>query len=259
MWEAELKAALEAGLLASKRVMEIYHDGFAVEIKDDDSPVTIADKQADKIIRDYLNSKFPTHAFLTEESTDDLARLKNDYVWIVDPIDGTKDFIAKDDEFTVNIALCYKHRIVVGVVIAPALDELYFASENNGAFYQKTMQKPVKINVNDKLSDLTIFTSVFHFNNDEAAWIAKHQSLIKDVKKRGSSLKPCEIARGLGEVTLRFSPRTKEWDIAACYIIVKEAGGVFIESDGTEFTFNREDVYNRKGYLVANRIENLHL
>ena len=138
MWEKELQAAIEAGLLAKKKILEIYHQHFDVEIKSDNSPVTIADKNADEIIRKYLSEKFPSHAFLTEESTDNLERLKNDFVWIVDPVDGTKDFVAKDDQFTTNIALAYKHKVVVGVVIAPARDELYFATAGNGAFYQRS-------------------------------------------------------------------------------------------------------------------------
>ena len=103
MWEKELQAAIEAGFKARVKIMEIYNKGFDVEIKEDDSPVTIADKTADKIIREYLHEAFPEHAFLTEESEDNEERLSNDFVWIVDPVDGTKDFVAKDGGFTTNI------------------------------------------------------------------------------------------------------------------------------------------------------------
>lgn len=257
MWEKELQAAIEAGLEARKKILEIYHQNFEVEIKSDNSPVTIADKSADEIIRKYLHEKFPAHAFLTEESTDDLARLDNDLVWIVDPVDGTKDFVAKDDEFTTNIALAYKHELVVGVVLAPALDEIYFASKGNGAYYQKGNEKPVRIHVNDKTDDLTMLTSVFHFTEDEQKYIDRHSDKIKHVMKKGSSLKPCAIAHGLAEITLRSSPNTKEWDTAACQIVVEEAGGLFVEPDGTPIRYNREDVYNRHGYIVVNRKENL--
>ena len=257
MWEKELQAAIEAGLLAREKILEIYHQHFDVEIKSDNSPVTIADKTADEIIRKYLHEKFPKHAFLTEESTDDLARLQNDFVWIVDPVDGTKDFVAKDDQFTTNIALAYKHELVVGVVIAPALGEIYFASKGNGAFFQKLGEKPVAIHVNDKTDDLTMLTSVFHFTQDEQAFIDKHSDKIKHVMKRGSSLKPCAIAHGLAEITFRSSPNTKEWDTAACQIVVTEAGGLFVEPNGNEIRYNREDVYNRNGYIVVNRKENL--
>ena len=165
MWEKELQVAIDAGLKAKEKILEIYDQHFDVEIKSDNSPVTIADKTADEIIRKYLHEKFPEHAFLTEESTDNLERLKNDFVWIVDPVDGTKDFVAKDDQFTTNIALAYKHELVVGVVIAPALGEIYYASRGNGSFFQKLGENPVKIHVNDKTEDLTMLTSVFHFNS----------------------------------------------------------------------------------------------
>ena len=256
MWEKELKAAIDIGLLAATKVMEIYRTNFDVEIKDDQSPVTIADKTADKMIRDYLHNLFPTHAFLTEESVDDKTRLNNDLVWIVDPVDGTKDFVAKDNQFTINIALVYKHEVVVGVVVAPALQELFFASKGNGAYYQKYQQKPVKIHVNDKLDDLTVLTSVFHFTEDEKVWIHDHESKISKVEKKGSSLKPCYIAKGDAEVTLRTSPNTKEWDTAASQIIVEESGGVFLQRNGNPITYNRDDIYNRNGYIVINRIEN---
>ena len=258
MWEKELQAAIEAGLKARVKIMEIYNQGFDVEIKEDNSPVTLADKTADKIIREYLHKLFPKYAFLTEESEDDLSRLENDYVWIVDPVDGTKDFVARDGGFTTNIGLAYKHELVVGVVVVPESGDIYFASKGNGA-YHRTEKGDTKIHVNEKLEDLTCLCSVFHTNEKELALIEKHKDKIKHVMKFGSSLKPCRIAEGLAEVHYRMSPNTKEWDTAACQIIVEEAGGLFLEPDGQRITYNRKDVYNRKGYIVVNRKENLLL
>ena len=107
MWEQELQEAIKAGLKAKGKIMEFYNKGFDVEIKEDNSPVTNADKAADKIIREYLHKVFPTHAFLTEESEDNEERLSNDYVWIVDPVDGTKDFVARDGGFTNRLNLLH--------------------------------------------------------------------------------------------------------------------------------------------------------
>lgn len=258
MWEKELQIAIEAGLAAQKEILVIYNQNFDVEIKEDNSPVTLADKNADRIIRDILSKAFPKYAFLTEESEDDVSRLNNDYVWIVDPVDGTKDFVARDGGFTTNIALSYKHKIVVGVVVIPLTGEVYFASENQGAFYRNNGHDQ-KIHVSDKTNDLTVLCSVFHSNDIERALIEKHSDKIKHVQKYGSSLKPCRIAHGLAEITYRMSAGTKEWDTAASQIIVIEAGGLFIEPDGKEITYNRKDVYNRKGYIVANRKENILL
>ena len=259
MWEKQLEAAIEAGLKAKEKIIEIYEAGFEVEIKEDNSPVTLADKTADKIIREYLHKSFPQYAFLTEESEDNMERLSNDYVWIVDPVDGTKDFVARDGGFTTNIALCHKHQIVVGVVVVPVTGEYYYASKGEGAYYVDKKGHKTLIHVNDKLDDLTVLCSVFHSNQAEADLIKKHQDKIKHIEKFGSSLKPCRIAQGLAEITYRMSAGTKEWDTAACDIIVKEAGGLFIEPDGNDMTYNRKDVYNRKGYIVTNRKENILL
>lgn len=258
MWEKELDAAIEAGLLAREKIMEIYNKGFDVEIKEDNSPVTLADKTADAIIRAHLHKVFPTHAFLTEEAEDDYSRLENDYVWIVDPVDGTKDFVAKDGGFTTNIALAYKHELVVGVVVVPVTGDIYYASKGNGS-YHRLGKEEKRIHVNDKMEDLTVLCSVFHTNEKELALIEKHKDKIKHVERFGSSLKPCRIAEGLAEITYRMSAGTKEWDTAACQIVVEEAGGLFVEPDGGKITYNRKDVYNRKGYIVVNRKENILL
>ena len=258
MWEKELKEAIFAGLKAKEKILEIYNQGFDVEIKDDNSPVTLADKTADKMIREHLHKMFPEHAFLTEESEDDKARLFNDYVWIVDPVDGTKDFVARDGGFTTNIALAYKHEVVVGVVIVPVTGDIYYATKDGGAFHEVNGVTK-KIHVNDKTEDLTVLRSVFHFNANEQALIDKHSDKIKHVEKFGSSLKPCRIAEGLAEITYRISGGTKEWDTAAFQVIVEEAGGFVLEPNGNRLTYNREDVYNRNGYIVVNRKENILL
>lgn len=259
MYEKELQEALKAGLLAKDKILEIYHaDNFNVEIKEDNSPVTIADKCADKIIREYLKEKFPTYAFLTEESEDDHERLNNPYVWIIDPVDGTKDFISRDGGFTTNIALSHNHEVVVGVIIIPVTNEIYYAIKGQGAFYYKD-NKSIQIHVSDKLDDLTCLTSVFHFNEKEQQLIDKHKDKIKHVSKCGSSIKACHIAHGKAEISYRMSAGTKEWDTAASQIIVEEAGGLFVEPSGQRLTYNRIDVYNRNGYIIVNRKENILL
>ena len=258
MWEKELKEAIFAGLKAKDKIMEIYKKGFDVEIKEDNSPVTLADKTADRMIREHLSKCFPTHAFLTEESEDNQERLSNDYVWIVDPVDGTKDFVAKDGGFTTNIGLSYKHEVVVGVVVVPVTGEIYYATKGGGAFHRiNGVDK--QIHVNDKTEDLTVLRSVFHFNDEEKALIEKHSDKIKHIGKFGSSLKPCKIAEGVAEITYRMGGNTKEWDTAAFQIIVEEAGGYVLEPNGKPLTYNRVDVYNRNGYIVVNRKENILL
>ena len=258
MWEEQLNAAIEAGVKAIKGILEIYNTNFDVEIKDDNSPVTLADKNADKVIREYLHNKYPEYAFLTEESTDNKERLNNDYVWIVDPVDGTKDFVAKDGGFTTNIALAYKHEAVVGVVVVPLTGEIYYAAKGLGAFYRhQGITK--RIHVNDKLDNLIVYKSVFHSTKQEEVMYEKYKDKIAKIEKWGSALKPCRIAQGLGELSYRLTDGTKEWDTAASQVIVEEAGGIFLDTKGKRIMYNREDVHNRIGYVICNRKENFLL
>ena len=256
MFEKELQVALEAAKKTIPTILEIYNSNeLGVEIKEDNSPVTKADKAADKIIREYLHEHFPSYALLTEESVDDKSRLENDYVWIVDPIDGTKEFVAHSDEFTVNIGLAYKHETVLGVIIIPVTGEIYYASKGSGAFYQKD-GKIVKIHCNSRVKDITTLVSRFHSNADEQAMIKKHSDRIKHQRVVGASIKGCVIAKGDAEMSYRFSSNTKEWDTCAMQAIVEEAGGLILKFDGTPIRYNREDVYNRGGYVICNCREN---
>lgn len=257
MWDKQLQVMLEAGHLAAEAILKIYHQPFDVEIKEDNSPVTIADKTADELIRKHLHAHFPNYAFLTEESLDDKNRLLNDYVFIIDPLDGTKDFVGHHDEFTVNIALAYKHEIVAGVIYLPVFQEIFYASKNQGAYQIKLNKAPQRIQVNHKTSDLTVFTSRFHLTDYEKRIIQSYGNKISTQKTLGSSIKGCYIALGQGELTFRVSDGTKEWDTAAMDIIVREAGGIFEKLNGERILYNRLDVYNRGGYVIANRRENI--
>ena len=141
MLEKELEIAIKAATLASKRIMEIYLGGFHVETKSDDSPVTEADKASERIILSLLKEHFPQDAILSEESDDDLSRLSNPRVWIIDPLDGTKDFVKKDGEFAVNIALSVNNEIALGLIATPNEDKIYYAVKGEGRsmpFIQRT-------------------------------------------------------------------------------------------------------------------------
>ena len=259
MFEKELEVAIMAAKKTIPYILEIYNSGeLGVEIKDDNSPVTKADKLADKIIREELSKAFPDYGLLTEESTDDLSRLNKDYVFIVDPIDGTQEFVAHTGEFSVNIALSYKHEAVVGVILIPPTGEVYYASKGNGAFYEKD-GKTQRIHCSSRLNDLTVLLSRFHSTDEEQAAIKKHSDRIKHQKVVGSSIKGCVIARGDAEITYRYTSNSKEWDTCAMQAIVEEAGGHLIKFTGEKLRYNREDVYNRDGYVVCNCKENLLL
>ena len=233
----ELEVVLEVVKKASVEVMKIYNDGnLGVEIKEDNSPVTKADKLADSLIREHLHKNFPSYAFLTEESTDDLSRLNNDYVWIIDPIDGTKDFIAHDGDFSINVGLAYKHEPVLGVIMTPADNIIYYAIKGKGSY---------KIDANGNVKQI-------HVSNRTN----KNTAQIPSIITFGSSKKGCLIAEGVADVCYRTTHNTKEWDTCAMHIIITEAGGYFSDIDGNSISYNREDVYNRNGYVICNSKEN---
>ena len=261
MFERELEVALKAVNSVRELILEIYNsDNLGIEIKEDNSPVTKADKAVDKKIREILSLAFPLYSLLTEESIDDKNRLKNDYVWIVDPIDGTKDFVAKNGEFTVNIGLSFKHKAVLGVILIPVTGEIYYGMDGLGSFYLKNKDsKPVQIHVNDKTKDLTTLTSNFHHNQNEIDTLRKHSDVISKEMHVGATIKGCLIASGKAEHHYRYSSNTKEWDTCAMQAVVENAGGFILKFDGTPIRYNREDVYNRDGYIICNRKENFLL
>jgi 3'(2'), 5'-bisphosphate nucleotidase len=256
MYERELAAMQKAALDAEKKIKEIYQTAFAVEIKSDNSPVTAADKGADEMIRKELHHSFPEYGLLTEESKDDPSRLQKENIFIVDPVDGTKEFVARNGEFTTNIALAHQHEVVAGVINVPLKDVMYFAIKGQGAYKQEKGKEPVRIHVSDKLEHLTALRSRSFFAPAEQALLDKHADKIAGVLTLGAALKFCAIAEGKAEISYRLSQGTKEWDIAAGTIILKEAGGLILKPDGSEYAFNREDVYNREGYMLMNRKEN---
>lgn len=260
MWESELAAAKKAALTAGKLIMEIYdnEDDFGIEHKEDHSPLTKADRAANKVILEILREQFPDYSILSEEEEDNKERLENDYCFIVDPLDGTKEFIKRNGQFTVNIALSYCHSVVMGVVYAPAIDELYYAAKGTGAYMETATKQPERLHVTDRIgiSSLRFVVSNSHNCKQMDDFISKYN--ITELVKVGSSLKGCMVAKGLADAYYRFNP-TMEWDTAAMQCIVEEAGGIFRQLDGSLMMYNREDCRNSKGFCIINRIENMEL
>ena len=251
-YNKELEISLEATKLAHKIIMDIYRsDDFKTEIKDDDSPVTQADLKANEIICKMLMENFPNYGLLSEELSDSKERLSKEYVWVVDPIDGTKDFIAKTDEFTVNIGLIYNHEVVLGVIGVPAKDEIYYAIKGEGSYLLKDGIL-TRLCVDAKDNNLIQMHSRFHFSKSEEEYFNNHKEIV-ELKEAGSAYKACLIASGKAHVYLKNSKGTKEWDVAPSSIIVKEAGGFFGLPNGDEMLFNRENVYNDSGFIILNK------
>jgi len=179
----ELSVAKELAITAGEEILNIYnsHKNFTVERKEDDSPLTLADKKSHQIIYKGLKQTFPKMAVLSEEMVDDYSRLNKSWVWIVDPLDGTKEFIKRNGQFTVNIALTYGGQPVLGVIYVPASKTLYYASKNHGAFKKEGgLTDPIK--VTNKLKNLTVVGSASHQSQEEIELIHKKKYLINDYK-----------------------------------------------------------------------------
>ncbi len=252
-----LELCKELALKSGKKIMEIYNTDFEVYNKEDESPLTMADKEANEIIVSKLKEKYPQYSILSEESKEDQTRFSNDYCFVIDPLDGTKEFVKKNGEFTVNIALTYKGKPILGVIYAPVLSELYYANEGNGAYLENLETKEVrKISVTDKVTDLIMVASKSHSSEKEANLVENNKDKIKENISKGSSLKGCMVATGQADVYYRFG-LTCEWDTCAMQCIVKEAGGIFKQMDNSDMTYNRENTLNEKGFYIVNKKENI--
>lgn len=244
------KIAVEAG----KIILGIYGQDFDVTYKKDQSPLTEADQKANAYIVANLKENFPQISILSEEEKDCLDRLNNDWCFIIDPLDGTKEFIKRNGEFTVNIALAYKQKVVLGVIYAPVLDKLYFAVKGEGAYCISEHGMVKKLQVSDHKENLVAVGSRSHCT--EALRVAYQESRkIGKIISRGSSLKGCMIAEAEADLYYRDG-YTMEWDTAAMQCIVEEAGGIFRQMDGSEMLYNRPNCLNEKGFYIVNKKEN---
>lgn len=250
-YQKELEMMILAGKKAGNEILKYYNKGYDIKIKDDNSEVTNADLASEKIIKEILMENFPNYAILSEETYDDKSRLENEYCFIIDPLDGTKDFINKTDSFAINVALSYKQEIVAGVIVVPCQDIIYYASKDNGAFKIKN-DDLCKIHVNPFKEKIRLLISNFFFKEHDEI---QNNPLIGQVIPCGSSYKAGLIAEGKGDLVIKRGPQTKQWDTAPIEIIIKEAGGIITDSYGESIKYNTEDVYNRNGFLIASSKE----
>lgn len=232
--------AIEAG----KAIMKIYNKEFVIEYKDDKSPLTQADRESNEIICNFLKKTYSNIPIISEENKeiDYDIRKSWEYYWCIDPIDGTKEFIKKNDEFTVNIALIYKNIPVLGVVYAPALGDIYWAKKGKGA-YKNNQKLPLYTNTNPS-KKLIVVTSKSHLSFETQQFVDNLSA--KEVKQIsiGSSLKLCMIAVGEADIYPRLSP-TMEWDTAAADAIVREAGMMTYQYQSSEYMlYNKENLLN---------------
>lgn len=226
---------------AGNAILQVYSGTFSIEHKSDDSPLTAADMAAHRIIVEGLHALTPDIPVLSEESSNIpwATRAAWERYWLVDPLDGTREFIKRNGEFTVNIALVEDHAPVLGVVLAPVPGELYFALHGEGAFVERApgaMPRPIKTRTAPGIP--VVAGSRSHARERTGAMLAKlgEHRLIS----MGSSLKFCLIARGEADLYLRLGP-TSEWDTAAAQCVLSEAGGAVFALHGAPLRYNTRD------------------
>ena len=251
-----LKTAIRSSLEAGKAILEIYHSGdFDIEIKGDNSPLTRADKVAHNVIVSYLkNTGIPV---LSEEGKEIPYQERKNWkqLWIVDPIDGTKEFIKRNGEFTVNIALIENQKPIMGVIFVPVTGELYFSCKELGSFkvqvdlknydFEDILKAADKLPLQRKDKTYTVVASRSHMSRETEKYVANMKAKHGKVNliSKGSSLKLCMVAEGRADCYPRFAP-TMEWDTAAGQAICEYAGFTVID-----YTTNENLLYNRKELL----------
>jgi 3'(2'), 5'-bisphosphate nucleotidase len=246
----------KASIKAGEEILSVYNTNIEVEFKDDKSPLTEADKKSHIAIMEALEeTKIPV---LSEEGKQLTYKDREDWdeLWVVDPLDGTKEFIKRNGEFTVNIALVKNQIPILGVIYVPVEETLYFGAEGIGAFKfngdlsklsdtESLISASVKLPV-DRERNFTVVGSRSHMSEETQAYFnqVKEQHPDAEVVSRGSSLKICMVAEGSADVYPRFAP-TMEWDTAAGHAIVRQAGFEIFHTDvDTPLKYNKPDLLN---------------
>lgn len=239
---------------AGRAILEVYATAFDVQEKNDHSPLTVADTRSHDIIAQGLTARYPDIPVLSEEgATIPYSERKNwSYFWLVDPLDGTKEFVQRNGEFTVNIALIEEHRPIVGVIFVPVLDVLYIADVESGA-WQITANHRRPLQMQAPPRDMPI--RALKSRSRSAPWLEKLLSGLPayDVTTKGSALKFCDMASGDADLYARLDT-TWEWDTAAGQAIVTAAGGVVVDPTGQPLTYNKSHLENGP-FLVASSLQ----
>lgn len=267
-----LHQTIIAAVLAGKEILEVYETKFEVEYKDDKSPLTLADKKAsDKIIEELKQFNIPV---LSEEGVHDSFEIRKSWkkLFIVDPLDGTKEFVKRNGEFTVNIALVEDNMPTLGVIFSPVFKDIYFAAKQMGAFkidrqqFSSLIESIEDVSLETLLSlaqklpivtdrkNYVVVASRSHMSTETHKHVENLKRIHKNVEvtSTGSSIKMCWIAEGIADEYPRFGP-TMEWDTAAGQAILEEANGCLIdfETNGP-MKYNRENLLNN--WFIAKHI-----
>ena len=245
-----IKAVIDIAIEAGAQILEVYDTDFDVTRKDDNSPLTEADMAAHDTIMQGLARLTPELPILSEESADIpfAERAQWRRYWLVDPLDGTREFVKRNGEFTVNIALIDDHESVLGVVYTPVTGVTYYAARGLGAFKTLPDQTTTSLHTRNKPADHTIVAgSRSHRGDSLNAFL--HRIGSHEILSMGSSLKSCLVAEGSADIYPRLGP-TSEWDTAAAQCIVEEAGGRLTTTDMQDLRYNTKDSLLNPHFVV---------
>lgn len=242
-----LKETIQISINAGKAILNIYNNStedFGITLKSDNSPLTLADKASNDVICKSLNNLDSSIPILSEEGKqiDYSDRKKWSKFWLIDPLDGTKEFIKRNGEFTVNIALIENQKPIMGIVHAPILNTTWYGLENMGSYkFSENQEETIKVKIPEE-NIVKVVSSRSHSNNPK---LENYLKQFKDYKliKMGSSIKICLVADGSAHLYPRFGP-TMEWDTAAAHAVVKYAGGNILD-----LNTDKELVYNKTNLL----------
>jgi len=241
-----IKIVCEIAKQAGSAIMAIYgSDDFAVEYKDDKSPLTAADKVSHEVIMAGLGKHFPEIPILSEEGADIPYAVRKEWTrfWLVDPLDGTKEFIKRNGEFTVNVALIENQKPVCGVVYVPVQDKLYWGIQGQGAWVQRgdDFEQTIHVRKPDLEKGLIVVMSRSHPSPELEGYLKNIN--VAEALPVGSSLKLCVVAEGKADLYPRLAP-TMEWDTAAGHAVVAAAGGIVKMTEGCALKYNKENLLN---------------
>lgn len=261
-FERELRVVTELALRAGEAALAFYGKPLRVDHKDEfDEPVTQADRTVNELIVRALRESFPGDGVLAEESVDASARLSRERVWMVDPIDGTKGFIAGSGDFCVQIGLAVEGRAALGVLYAPATDVLYWAARGHGSWVLRPTSeadaepKPERLHVTGEtgLSHMRLAESRSH-RSPKMDEVVRALGVKAEVRSHSVGIKVGLLVERQADLYIHMSPKTKQWDTCAPEAVLAEAGGRMTDLWGGPLQYNTPDVLNRNGIVSSNGV-----
>lgn len=239
-----LTTAREAANKAGEKLLSYYRSQYTIQHKSGGNPVTTADIEANTLLQETLLGAFPESGWLSEESADDGERLQKEWVWIVDPLDGTKEFIEGIDEFAVSVALVRGTEPVLAVTCNPAVARITYCSRGSGTFQNG---QPVRVTERSQLNGASVVASR---RETRRGLFAGLEEVLKITPTGSIAHKLAEVAGGRADLTVSLAPKN-EWDVCAGVLLAEEAGAKVTDLDGRPFSFNQPDTL-RNGVIAAN-------